>query len=148
MIDILNRPFVHDALMEQYKKESFPKVKAAILTALGELKAMKCIPQLKQISTESNNQMAIRAHVSLSTMNGESMSLEERRQSALKLCQSISSTTSTMSEERRLIAVGLRNLKVEDKREVFETLMKLLQDENGDVRLEAGRTLTVLKFVQ
>ena len=139
----MNRPFVHDALMEQYKEEQFPKVKATILTTLGELKAVKYIPQLKQISNESDHQMAIRAQVSLSTMNGESMSLEERRESSLKLCQL---TTSTMSEERRLIAVGLRNLKVEDENEIFETLMKLLRDENGDVRLEAGKTLTVLKF--
>ena len=141
----MNRPFVHDALMEQYKKERNPKVKAAILTTLGEQKAVKYIPQLKQISNESDHQMAIRAQVSLSIMNGESMSLEERRESSLKLCQLMSLTTSTMIEERRLIAVGLRNLKVED-RIVFETLMKLLQDENGDVRLEAGKTLTVLKF--
>ena len=141
----MNRPFVHDALMEQYKKERNPKVKAAILTTLGELKAVKYIPQLKQISNESDHQMAIRAQVSLSIMNGESMSLEERRESSLKLCQLMSLTTSTMIEERRLIAVGLRNLKVED-RKVFETLMKLLQDQNGDVRLEAGKTLTLLKF--
>jgi len=141
----LNRPFVHDALMEQYKEERNPKVKAAILTTLGELKAVQYTSQLKQISTESNHQMAIRAQVSLSIMNGESMSLEERRESSLKLCQLMSLTTSTMIEERRLIAVGLRNLKVED-RKVFETLMKLLQDQNGDVRLEAGKTLTVLKF--
>ena len=131
--------------MEQYKKERYPKVKAAILTTLGELKAVEYTSQLKQISTESDHQMAIRAQVSLSTMNGESMSLEERRESSLKLCQLMSLTTSTMIEERRLIAVGLRNLKVED-RKVFETLMKLLQDDNGDVRLEAGKTLTVLKF--
>ena len=141
----MNRPFVHDALMEQYKKERIPKVKAAILTTLGELKAVKYTPQLKQISNESDYQMAIRAQVSFSIMNGESMSLEERRESSLKLCQLMSLTTSTMIEERRLIAVGLRNLKVEDER-VFETLMKLLQDENGDVRLEAGKTLTVFKF--
>ena len=120
-------------------------MKAAILT-LGEQKAVKYIPQLKQISNESDHQMEIRAQVSLSTINGESMSLEERRESSLKLCQLMSSTISTTSEERRLIAVGLRNLKVEDESEVFETLMKLLQDENGDVRLEAGKTLTVLKF--
>ena len=132
--------------MEQYKKETFPKVKAAILTTLGELKAVQYTSQLKQISTESNDQMAIRAQVSLSIMNGESMNMEERRESSLKLCQLISSTTSTMNEERRLIAVGLRNLKVGNENFVFETLMKLLQDENGDVRLEAGKTLTVLKF--
>ena len=70
------------------------------------------------------------------------MSMEERRESSLKLCQFISSTTSTMNEERRLIAVGLRNLKVGNENLVFETLMKLLQDENGDVRLEAGKTST------
>ena len=132
--------------MKQYKEERNPKVKAAILTTLGELKAVRYTSQLKQISTESNHQMAIRAQVSLSIMNGESMNMEERRESSLKLCQLISSTTSTMSEERRLIAIGLRNLKVEDESEVFETLMKLLQDQNGDVRLEAGKTLTVLKF--
>ena len=131
--------------MEQYKREKFTKVKAAILTTLGELKAVQYTSQLKQISTESNHQMAIRAQVSLSIMNGESMNMEERRESSLKLCQLMSLTTSTMIEERRLIAVGLRNLKVEDKI-VFETLMKLLQDQNGDVRLEAGKTLTVLKF--
>ena len=142
----MNRPFVHDALMEQYKKERYPKVKAAILTTLGELKAVKYISQLKQISNESDYQMAIRAQVSLSIMNGESMSLEERRESSLKLCQLMSLATSTMIEERRLIAVGLRNLKVEDENEVFETLMKLLQDQNGDVRLEAGKTLALLKF--
>ena len=146
MNDNLNRSFVHDALMEQYKKDRIPKVKAAILTTLGELKAVQYTSQLKQISNESDHQMAIRAQVSLSIMNGESMSLEERRESSLKLCQLMSSTTSTMIEERRLIAVGLRNLKVEDKMEVFETLMKLLQDQNGDVRLEAGKTLAVLKF--
>ena len=142
----MNRPFVHDALMKQYKKERYPKVKAAILTTLGELKAVEYTSQLKQISTESNHQMAIRSQVSLSIMNGESMSMEERRESSLKLCQLISSTTSTMNEERRLIAVGLRNLKVGNENFVFETLMKLLQDQNGDVRLEAGKTLTVLKF--
>ena len=142
----MNRPFVHDALMEQYKEEGNPKVKAAILTTLGELKAVKYIPQLKQISNESDHQMAIRAQVSLSIMNGESMNMEERRESSLKLCQLMTLTTSTMNEERRLIAVGLRNLKVENESEVFEALMKLLQDQNGDVRLEAGKTLTVLKF--
>jgi hypothetical protein len=31
---------VNDALMKQYKKEQVPKVKAAILTTLGELKAV------------------------------------------------------------------------------------------------------------
>src|SRR6185437_15777211 len=104
--------------MERYKKERSSKVKAAILTTLGELKAVKYIPQLKQISNESDHQMAIRSQVSHSIMNGESMSLEERRESSLKLCQLMSLTTSTMIEERKLIAVGLRNLKVEDRIEI------------------------------
>ena len=129
--------------MNQYKKERFPKVKAAILTTLGELKAVELSSELKQIAYGSDNQMAIRAEVALSTMNGESMSEDERRKSSLRLCQLVSTA---MSEERRLVAVGLRNLKIGDEPEVFDTLMRLLQDENASVRLEAGRTLTVVQF--
>ena len=131
--------------MEQYKKERFGKVKAAIISTLGELKATKYIPQLKQISSESNNELSIRALVSLSMMIGESMNNEERRESSLKLCQ-LSSLPTITPEGRRLIAIGLRNLKVEDENQVFQTLLKLLQDEDLNVRLEAGKTLTVLKF--
>ncbi len=131
--------------MEQYKRERYGKVKAAIISTLGELNATKYIPQLKQISSESNNELSIRALVSLSMMIGESMSEEERRESSLKLCQ-LSSLPTITPEGRRLIAVGLRNLKVEDESDVLETLLKLLQDEDLNVRLEAGKTLTVLKF--
>ena len=84
--------------------------------------------------------------MSLSMMIEEStMSKEERRDSSLKLCQ-LSSLPTITPEGRRLIAVGLRNLKVEDESDVLETLLKLLQDEDLNVRLEAGKTLTVLKF--
>jgi len=131
--------------MEQYKKEQSPTVKAAIISTLGELKATKYIPQLKQISSESNNELSIRALVSLSMMIGESMNNEERRESSLKLCQ-LSSLPTITPEGRRLIAIGLRNLKVSYEKQVLETLLKLLQDEDLNVRLEAGKTLTVLKF--
>ena len=71
------------------------------------------------------------------------MNLDERRELSLKLCQLVSTS---MNEERRLIAIGLRNLKVEDEQQVFEILLKLLGDENSIVRLEAGKSLTMLKF--
>ena len=134
---------MNDALMKQYKEEHYSKVKAAILTTLGELKAVELSSELKQIACGSDDQMVIRAEVALSTMNGESMSEDERNESAFRLCR-LASTI--MAEERRLMAVGLRNLKIGDETEVFDTLMRLLQDENANVRLEAGRTLTVVQF--
>ena len=137
----MNRPFVNEALINQYKKERDPKVKAAILTTLGELKAVEFVHQLKEIASGSDNQMAIRALVSLSTMNRESMTLDERRESSLRLCELVSSS---MVEERRLVCIGLRNLRIGDD-QVSQTLMKLLQDSNASVRLEAGKTLTVLQ---
>ena len=138
----MNRPFVNEALFNQYKSDLDPKVKAAILTTLGELKAIEFISQLNEIASGSNSQIAIRALVSLSTMNGESMTLDERRKSSLRLCQLISSA---MIEERRLVCIGLRNLRIGDEDQVLETLLRLLQDENATVRLEAGKTLTVLQ---
>jgi HEAT repeat protein len=138
----LNRPFVNEALFNQYKKERNPKVKAAILTTLGELKAIEFISELKGTSSGSDNQLAIRALVSLSTMNRQSMTLDERRESSLRLCQLVSSS---MVEERRLVCIGLRNLGIGDDDQVFQTLLKLLQDENATVRLEAGKTLTLLQ---
>ena len=138
----MNRPFVNEALFNQYKKEQYPKVKAAILTTLGELKAVEFISQLKEIASGSDNQMVIRALVSLSTMNGESMALNERRKSSARLCELASSA---MVEERRLVCIGLRNLRIGDDDQVSQTLMKLLQDLNASVRLEAGKTLTVLQ---
>ncbi len=137
----MNRPSINKALINQYKKERFPKVKAAILTTLGDLKAIELSSELKQIASGSDNQMAIQAEVVLSTMNGESMNENQRK--ALRLCQ-LGSTA--MTEERRLLAVGLRNLKIGDEQEVFDTLMRLLQDENARVRLEAGRTLTAIQL--
>ncbi len=129
--------------MKQYKEERYPKVKAAILTTLGELKAVELSSELKEIAYGSDNQMAIRALVALSTMNFESMSEDERKESALRLCGLASLA---MTEERRLMAIGLRNLKIGDEQEVFDTLMRLLQDSNARVRLEAGRTLTTIQF--
>ncbi len=139
----MNRPSINKALINQYKEERLPKVKAAILTTLGDLKATELSSELKQIASGSDNQMAIQAEVALSTMNGESMSEDERRESSLRLCQ-LASTA--MTEERRLIAVGLRNLKIGNEQKVFDTLMTMLQDENARVRLEAGRALTVIQF--
>ena len=55
--------------MKQYKEERVSKVKAAILTTLGELKAVELSSELKQIAYGSDNQMAIRAEVALSTIN-------------------------------------------------------------------------------
>ena len=138
----LNRPFVNEALINQYKKERVPKVKAAILTTLGELRAIEFISELKEIASGSDNELAIRALVSLSTMNRQSMTLDERRESSLRLCQLVSSS---MVEERRLVCIGLRNLGIGDDDQVFQTLLKLLQDENATVRLEAGKTLTLLR---
>jgi len=138
-----SKPSVNEALMKQYKAERVPKVKASILTTLGDLKAVELSSELKKIASGDDNRMAIRAEVALSTMNGESMSEDERRKSALRLCQLVSTA---MAEERRLVAIGLSNLKIGDEQEVLETLLKLLQDENASVKLEAGRTLTVIKF--
>ena len=137
----MNRPFVNEALFNQYKKERYPKVKAAILTTLGELKAVEFISQLKEIASGSDNQMVIRALVSLSTMNGELMTLDERRKSSARLCELASSA---MVEERRLVCIGFRNLRIGDDDQVFETLMRLLQDGNASVRLEAGKAITFL----
>ena len=80
--------------------------------------------------------MTTRALVSLSTMNGESMTLDERRKSCSRLCELASSA---MVEERRLVCTGLRNLRIGDDNQVFETLMRLLQGSNASVRLEAGK---------
>ena len=87
--------------------------------------------------------MVIRAIVSLSIMYGESMNLDERRELSLKLCQLVSTS---MNEEKRLAIIGIRNLKVEGEQQVFEILLKLLGDEDSNIRLEAGKALTVLKF--
>ena len=61
---------------------------------------------------------------------------------SMSICELASSP---MIEERRLVCIGLRNLRIGDEDQVFETLMRLLQDSNASVRLEAGKTLTVLR---
>ena len=55
------------------------------------------------------------------------------------------SASSVMVEERRLVCIGLRNLRIRDDDQVLETLMRLLQDSNASVRLEAGKTITFLR---
>jgi hypothetical protein len=134
--------------MNQYKIEKYSQVKAAILTTLGELKSTKYSSELKEISNNLNDyQMAIRAKLSLITIFVDSMNLDERKESAQRICELITKMTSpSMSEERKLVAIGLKYLKIEDEIIVFETLLKLLQDDNSSVKLEAGKTLTTLKF--
>lgn len=91
--------------------------------------------------------MAIRAQVALSTMMVDSMNEEEKRESALKICQLVSTTINLpeMTEERRLATIAFRNLKVKDE-QVLKTLLLLLQDEDSNVRLESGKSMTVLLF--
>jgi hypothetical protein len=139
---------VHDALIKQFEKEKLSSVKANILTTLGELKVVKFSSELKQIACGSDNQLALRADVALSTIYGESMNEEERKKIALRLCHLASSPTTSNSEsiieEKRLVAVGLRNLKV-DEDKVIETLLQLLEYSDESVRSVAGKALSIIQ---
>jgi len=84
-----------------------------------------------------------RALASLAQLLGEDQNLEDRKKAAKKLCQQLSNTDS--ADEKCCVANALKNLTVEDEEEVWETLFLLLNDPDQNVKIEAGKTLSVLK---
>jgi len=48
-------------------------------------------------------------------------------------------------QEKKYVAIGLRLLEVKECEDIWMTLLKLLDDDNGEVKREAGRALGTLK---
>jgi hypothetical protein len=136
---ILHREDVLMIVLSHLSHEKTPEVKAEIATTLGESSSPIAISALHNLAGNSNDMIARRAIVSLA--KSAKLPIEEKNALALRLC-TISEKDSI--EEKQLVAVGLRNLKIVEP-VIIEKLLGLLEDEDGAVRLEAGRSLGVLK---
>jgi len=132
-----------DRFLSIIKNEKKIDVKMELIITLGELKWKdeKTISLLMNIlNNESHIPMKRRAALSLGKMN---VSEEIRRKALNIICQE-GITEELNWKERKYIAEAIGSLGIRDESDAFILILKLLEDENEEVKKEAGRSLSLI----
>ena len=131
-------------LINQINKEQDSNTKIELITAIGYMgeEAKSTIPIIKKLSEDSNPKISRRSLTALAKILGDKQEIEECKEMALKLCKDLEVSDSV--EDKKEIIIALQSLKI-NHQGIENKLIYLLNDEDKDVRLQAGKTLELLK---